>query len=368
MKNMLLALSCVGIFTVSCGSKDDKGGSSGPNAEKPSLELVGASDFKNTAKSGKEVGAKFQEVGKSAAEVKFSQNSRKNSSGSNHENVLALTSVRSFLGDITIEDQDTPGSAPSKNSFNLDAGSDCASSLKFLDQTFAETSNALVSAAKQLDEVDGAQLQDGITRNPPNDQYAVSFTIDLAKVKSEEGDQSNRGSMNTTGQAQIGAGANDKMAVLAVGIDAAGSDESMSGTVKGGFVVSADNAQKLIRLAANAAANMNVQDQNGKTQNAHGTLTTDIRLQAGANPSIGFTLSGNGNAVPSKEGNMAVSNSDHSFGADFKIEKLANNDVAVTYKILQDGKTEGSKVTFTNDANGQCVVKGSAAPSIKTAL
>lgn len=361
MKNMIVALSCVGFVTVACGKKDDSH-PSGPNAVQADLGLVGASDFKNTAKNGEEVSAKLKQAGDDTAKVTFAKTPRSNPPASESVSILSSASVQAFLSDRRNPFPDsTPRSNGSSQGKPLNlapkTGSNCGDELNLLNSTYTNTAQTLRKAAEMLAELDSQELGDGITRLPANDKFAVSYSIDLSKLKLESTDSTGRSQpldVTVGGLALIGAGANSTAAVLSTGVDASFADKNSTQTIKGGLVLSAETTQKLLKFGANA----DVSDTS-KDGNAHGSFDAKMNLLAGNSPSISFELSGKSNLLPATDGSSKVTldEKDHTFAAKYSIERLANNDVAVTYTLSLDGKNQDGKATLTSDAQGMCIVK-----------
>jgi hypothetical protein len=394
MKLTLFAISCLGFSVVSCGDSDKKKAHAGPSPQRPGLDLVGVTGFKNTARSAGDVGAKFNEVGKSAANVQF--NRAKNLEPDVHASPLSLAGVRAFLSGEGTRGLDmpripsnpgpsNPGDAQSTlptlpTADNLTSGQDCGSQLKSLDLVYQGASTGLRTAAEALQSFDGT-LPAGITRGAADDQFAVTYTVDLhalsnanggdahpqlvslppsraTGVVSAPGNQSGSMPGNVSGLALIGAGANDNAAVLSIGIDGSMGGEAGSGSFKGGFVAAAYVKEQLLNLSANGRVNASIKGENGAPVNSHATFESLIKLQAGNSPSIALSVSGSGNGMPNGSA-MNATQDDHAMSAAIKIEKLAGDDVLVTYKLVVDAQNNDGKVTFTTNAQGQCVVKDS---------
>lgn len=360
MKHMMIALSCVGFVAVSCGKSDDSH-PSGPNAVRADLGLVGASDFKNTAKNGQEVSAKLNQASNDTASVKFAKTPRYNGTSSEDMSILSTASVQSFLSERrnpfpTPTNPNTGGSKQKKPvNLTLKTGTNCGDDLNMLNSTYTNVSKGLRETASMLTQLDSQELGEGMTRLPADDKFAVSYSIDLSKVKQENASaQTEQSDVTLVGLALIGAGANETTAVLSTGIDATATGKDSTMTVKGGLVVSAETTQKLLKFGANADLN-----DNTKNGNAHGKIDAKMNLLAGNTPSISFELTATSNLVPATDGrgNGTLDDKDHTYAAKYSIERLANSDVAVTYTFTQDSDKQQGKVILTTDAQGTCVVK-----------
>lgn len=369
-KNFLIALSCVGVFAVSCSKDDNDGGSSGPNVSRPGLDLVDVGDFKNTAKSGADVSAKFNQASTSTKAVSFGSTRIRNATDTK-SNILSLSSVQSFLSgsDFDGESETLKDEIPTAN--------DCLSQLKTLDSVYKGAADGLKETANLLQKMDG-ELPDGIVRGAANDQYAVTYTIDLGKVTQEQTSSPNRrsGSIQTppstnakiSGLAMIGAGANSTTAVLSVGIDATATGDDGSGSFKGGFAAAAHTDQKLLKFSTNANINAVGKDDSGKPETKRAAGTAKLVLQAGENPSVDLSVTGTSN-VTAENGSVGLADHDQSVAASIKVQKLANNDVGVSYSITADAEEKKGELTLTTDLKtGTCTVKNSTAPIAAAAL
>ena len=359
MKNILIALGTIGLVTVSCGQKDDSK-PSGPSVQQPNLGLVDAGDFKNTAKNGQEVGVKLKQASADTGSVQFAKPTTPSSS--QHKSILSSAAVQSFLAGPSNQFPTpvTPGQSnqtqPSQDlKLAPTANSKCGDDLNFLNDTYTNTAKALKMAADQLTQAESRDLGEGVTRLPANDQFAVSYSIDLSKQKLQQQDQSGRmHDVDATlgGTALIGAGANDTMAILSTGVDATATGKDSTMTIKGGLVISTQSTQKLLKLGANADLSDTTKDGT-----ARGNFDAKMNLVAGTSPSISFEVNGKSNLTSDGTDTVKIDQKDHTFAAKYSIERLANTDVSMIYTVRLDSKDQTAKVILTTDANGACVVK-----------
>ncbi len=361
-QNLLLALSCVGLFTVSCG-KDNDEGSSRPSVQQPSLDLINAGDFKNTAKNSSEVGAKFKEASNAVKSVDFGSKgvrsvpAKKTTASAS---ILNTASVQSFLDN----------SRQTRISDNMPKAEDCASQLKALDSVYQGAASGLQETASALQQFDG-ELPEGITRGAANEQFAVSYTLDLGKLSANAAAENAKNPAsqqqepsNVSGLAQIGAGANATTAVISVGFNATASSKQGNAAGKGGFAASANTEQKLLKLTTNADINATDADK----QNLRASLNSSFALQAGANPSINVILTAVTNVDASSD-EVQISDKDHAVGIKVNMAKAANNEIEITYNLTADEKSQNGKLTLATDpVSKTCEVKNSTSSSAPTPI
>jgi hypothetical protein len=372
MKTIVLTLTAVGMFTTSC-NKDDKN-SGGPGVQIPDIGLVAPEGFKNTAKNGAEVASHLSTSSESTGKVSFGR--PQNLPSPTPPTSLDRGDVSAFLaGDDTFGN--TPLSMPR-------VGTDCGSSLNVLQSVYQTTSSTLRSAADALVQLDSSSLPDGVTREPASEQFAVSYAIDLSKMQQESSDERSGSlpsgsipsgltlsaqpsqSANFSGLARVGAGANADVAIVGLGVNVAVTGERDNANGNGGFLVAAYTKEQKLKFNLNSALNAVVTDNQGQTHSSNATIGSNATLIAGSLPSVELSLKGNGNATLAG-GDSSVSGDsrptiimdgkDHSIDANFKVEKLSNNDIKFTMAMTADGNTQKQDLILTSDENGNCVVK-----------
>lgn len=343
MKSVVVALMFSSVAFVSC-SKDEGGAGSGPTL--PQMTLIDG-DFKNTAKSGTEVSTKLKQVATSAERTRMSDSVRRGTETPRipRSQILSSARVTSFLTQ--------PSDAPK---VTIKDGENCASQLDALNDVYSQGAQALRSAADTLSSLDTADLPDGVTRQGPDAQFAVSYLFDLTKLDAQNTERQPE-DRRVTGLAKLGAGANSDSAILALAMNVSTQGKQGSGTINAASALAAYHATETLKLSSNGSASGTVVDDNGKGSPV--TLSYDglLAVQAGAKPSLAIEASAKGTGHVNAEGSIETSTETHDIAAKVKIEKVSSTDVAVTYNVMADGKTEAGQLTMTTDASGQCVVR-----------
>ena len=233
--------------------------------------------------------------------------------------------------------------------------------MRLVHTAFLGASNVLRTTANSLDQFKG-DLPDGVTRGAPTEQFSVTYSVDLSKMKmsSRNGSDNNTETVTTSVLALIGAGANADMAVLAMGMDASGSGKLGSGRVRAQFTASANQKDMVLKVNLNGNENITAKtDGSNQTENVHGTHSVDLMLDAVEKPRIGLGVTGKFNGLPVEGGTFRLTNEDHTIAAAVKVEAAENNGISATYSYTMDEKKTDGILTMVTDKHGQCVVKDS---------
>ncbi len=220
MKTLAAGLmTCALIQMVSCSKVDDskEGGRAAPNA--PSADSL-VPGFKNTAKSGSEVGDKLKSFASEAKKTNFV-------SGSSSSTLsLADTSVSSFLNSkalstaqgLTLSDSDPSDSNVLDALMDIEMNDDCGAAVKKLSTLYDKKYSEIRDNAAMAIEYDG-KLPSGVAKGPATDQYAASYIL---TGKDDNGRPAAGG---------IGFGSNAEKAVVGLSLDMQMEDPSDEKTI-----------------------------------------------------------------------------------------------------------------------------------------
>lgn len=174
----LVSATALALAIAACSKDSDKKGDDAPPpGQNPGLSAVEPS-FKNTAKSGKEVAARLDEVAGKLQQSDLSLRGTSQRGGPS----LKMAKMRAFLAD---DDQDSGASAGEPpQGLDLQDGDDCATMAGRIAHAYTSAVDSLKTTAESLRSWDEGDLPDGVTRNQTDAKFAVSYSVDLDKLLS----------------------------------------------------------------------------------------------------------------------------------------------------------------------------------------
>lgn len=350
--------ACVLAFA-GCHKDDDDSSSGGNNGF--SLDGVGGGEFKNTAKSGKDVSSTLgrlrTEMGgstlslngldykasKSAGAVEFFNNVAK------PQTSFSLSQAYGLGGVVVNEsEQSEPNLVPDFE--NLELGDDCNRHAQSIDRLYDGMLSAMQTASDALTQFDSQDLPKGVERLTPSDNFAVAYRFDLANEELRKQGQpqelDNGGTL--TGHLDVAAGSSASEVGLAGKLASGYSKDRNVAAINGDVAVLGSIDTKTITLHAKGNSKINNNDE-GVTIDL-GSETT-VKLVGGKLPTVSIGMKVDGTARKGSEVRTAKSN------IELGVSKIDDNHLQIAYK-LEDGQNPPQSKTITLvSVNGRCQVQ-----------
>jgi hypothetical protein len=385
----------------SCGKKEDdsSGGSSQTNL--PSAGLVAGDEFRNTAKSTNEVAAKFKSGCEALANPQMGGRSRgasceskKTASSGDLTSSIAsafLTGRKFTAGSDSVDTvpQDGSPSIPSDDmkpsDLSLTTGSSCNKMIEGIKSSYNSAAKSLATVGQALVEFDAhsGELPEGMTKSGPTDQYAVIYSMDLAKMKSSSEENNSMASSQqqsgrvkddtkVEGSLSIGAGSNDSMAVVGISADMKVFGQDTNVGLKSNMVTAVSIPEKLLKmsldfgLAGRVPNKQETQDADsftGLVSSSTSNLDLNINgnsyftVKSGELPSVTIGALLNSNLTMNDDKKVVTTDKISTLKFKFTMAAKSKEAVNVAYEASFADKKASGTYDLETDRYGDCSVK-----------